>query len=65
MTQIDLKPSDIIIAVMGVTGAGKSTFIQQFTEENVGIGDSLLSCKPPPHFPPLPKALTIVKQIHQ
>jgi len=43
MTQIDLKPSDIIIAVMGVTGAGKSTFIQQFTKENVGIGDSLLS----------------------
>lgn len=33
---------------MGVTGAGKSTFIQQFTKENVGIGDSLLSCKLPP-----------------
>ncbi|KAE9368406.1 hypothetical protein N431DRAFT_560827 [Stipitochalara longipes BDJ] len=41
MTQIELN--DIIIAVMGVTGAGKSTFIQQFTKENVGIGDSLLS----------------------
>lgn len=26
-----------------MTGVGKSTFIQQFTRENVGIGDSLLS----------------------
>lgn len=36
---------------MGVTGAGKSTFIQQFTKDIVGIGDSLLSCKPAPRFP--------------
>jgi putative ribosome biogenesis GTPase RsgA len=33
------------MALMGMTGAGKSTFIQYFTDENVGIGDGLESCK--------------------
>ncbi|KAI1071787.1 hypothetical protein LB507_005469 [Fusarium sp. FIESC RH6] len=40
---IDLSPDDIVIAVMGVTGAGKSTFINQVTGENVEIGHGLTS----------------------
>ncbi|GKU13647.1 unnamed protein product [Fusarium langsethiae] len=40
---IDLSADDIIIAVMGVTGAGKSTFINQVTGENVEIGHGLTS----------------------
>lgn len=39
------RPDDIVIAVMGVTGSGKSTFIQYFTEEPLHIGHSLESCK--------------------
>ncbi|KAJ5979793.1 hypothetical protein N7481_007091 [Penicillium waksmanii] len=38
-------PSDaIFIAVMGVTGAGKSTLISQCTGQDVHIGHDLLSC---------------------
>ncbi|KAJ5746809.1 hypothetical protein N7520_011991 [Penicillium odoratum] len=38
-------PSDaIFIAVMGVTGAGKSTLISQCTGQDVHIGHGLLSC---------------------
>ena len=40
----DLKPGDIIIAVMGVTGVGKSTFINFFSERPVLVGRSLVSC---------------------
>ncbi|KAH7184576.1 uncharacterized protein B0J16DRAFT_355286 [Fusarium flagelliforme] len=40
---IELSRDDIVIAVMGVTGAGKSTFINQVTGENVGIGHGLTS----------------------
>ncbi|KAJ8132650.1 hypothetical protein O1611_g968 [Lasiodiplodia mahajangana] len=32
------QPSDILIAVMGITGAGKSTFISHCTERGVSIG---------------------------
>lgn len=40
-------PSDaIFIAVMGVTGAGKSTFVSQCTGKAVDVGHDLLSCKP-------------------
>ncbi|KAK0099504.1 hypothetical protein ONS96_008343 [Cadophora gregata f. sp. sojae] len=35
---------DLFVALMGVTGAGKSTFISHCTEENVGVGDGLKSC---------------------
>ena len=35
--------SDIIIAVMGVTGSGKSTFIQLFSSLEVVVGESLES----------------------
>ncbi|KAF4450875.1 GTP binding domain protein [Fusarium austroafricanum] len=38
-----LSPDDILIAVMGVTGAGKSTFISQVTGQEVGIGHGLIS----------------------
>ncbi|KAK0651102.1 P-loop containing nucleoside triphosphate hydrolase protein [Cercophora newfieldiana] len=36
-------PDDIVIAVMGMTGAGKSTFISHFSKSAV-VGDSLMSC---------------------
>jgi predicted GTPase len=35
---------ELAILVMGVTGSGKSTFINRLTEENVEIGHSLESC---------------------
>ncbi|RPA75793.1 P-loop containing nucleoside triphosphate hydrolase protein [Ascobolus immersus RN42] len=34
----------VIIAVMGVTGSGKSTFIQLASQQEVQIGDNLESC---------------------
>ncbi|KAM0562956.1 hypothetical protein ACHAPJ_001799 [Fusarium lateritium] len=40
---VALRPNDIVIAVMGVTGAGKSTFINQVTGQEVGIGHGLVS----------------------
>ena len=40
-----LCDNDIYIAVMGATGAGKSTFISKCTEKPVAIGGSLESCK--------------------
>lgn len=38
------RPSDIYIAVMGVTGAGKSTFISACTEKEVKVGHDLQAC---------------------
>jgi len=52
----DLREDDIIIAIMGPTGSGKSTFVSVATGNDRGIGDSLTSktaevtpfiCKPP------------------
>jgi len=40
----NFSPNDIVIAVMGVTGAGKTTFIQDLTDEKLVIGDKLESC---------------------
>ncbi|KAF4345068.1 hypothetical protein FBEOM_943 [Fusarium beomiforme] len=37
------NPSDIIVLVMGLTGAGKSTFIERLTGLDAGIGHDLLS----------------------
>lgn len=37
----------VMIAVMGVTGAGKSTFISTLTERDVEIGHDLTSCTSP------------------
>ena len=39
------RAEDIVIAVVGVTGVGKSTFISYFTDEEVGIGKTLESCE--------------------
>lgn len=39
------KRQDVYIALMGLTGAGKSTFISHFTEEKVVIGHGIESCK--------------------
>jgi signal recognition particle receptor subunit beta len=36
--------SDVYIAVMGVTGAGKSTFISQLADSDVPIGTGLHAC---------------------
>ncbi|KIW68352.1 hypothetical protein PV04_04305 [Phialophora macrospora] len=40
---VTLNPDDKVIALMGMTGVGKSTFIQLFTPDTVGIGDDLES----------------------
>jgi ABC-type phosphate transport system ATPase subunit len=40
---VNPHPSDIIIAVMGVTGAGKSTFISLCTDVRVQVGHGLQS----------------------
>ena len=39
-----MGPQDIIIAVMGITGSGKTTFISRCMGEDVGIGHDLHSC---------------------
>jgi ABC-type proline/glycine betaine transport system ATPase subunit len=36
---------DEIIAVMGITGVGKSTFIEHLTKVGLKIGHSLQSCE--------------------
>ncbi|KAK1750449.1 P-loop containing nucleoside triphosphate hydrolase protein [Echria macrotheca] len=38
-----VRPEDTVIAVMGMTGAGKSTFIS-YLSKNAVVGDSLMSC---------------------
>jgi len=39
------RPEDIVIAVMGITGSGKTTFINHFSEKELMIGHGLDSCK--------------------
>jgi len=39
------KIEDIYIAVMGVTGAGKSSFIELCTGNKIGVGNGLRSRK--------------------
>ena len=36
---------DVYVAVMGVTGAGKSTFIEKLTGKEINVGHGLFSCK--------------------
>ena len=36
---------DVYVAVMGITGAGKSTFIETLTGKKINIGHGLFSCK--------------------
>jgi hypothetical protein len=39
-------PPDVVIAVMGVTGVGKSSLIRLATgDESITVGDDLTSCK--------------------
>jgi putative ribosome biogenesis GTPase RsgA len=40
------RSSDTVIAVMGMTGVGKSTFINYFADKPVPIGHTLEACKP-------------------
>ncbi|RYN50589.1 hypothetical protein AA0118_g10820 [Alternaria tenuissima] len=40
----DLKPDDIIIAVMGITGCGKTTFVNLFSDRKLEVGHGLDSC---------------------
>ncbi|KAH7360313.1 P-loop containing nucleoside triphosphate hydrolase protein [Rhexocercosporidium sp. MPI-PUGE-AT-0058] len=44
------KQGDIIIAVMGVTGAGKSTFIANVTGQDVQVGNTMDSCTTEPEI---------------
>ncbi|KAF2174956.1 hypothetical protein K469DRAFT_684830 [Zopfia rhizophila CBS 207.26] len=40
----DIEPEDIVIAVMGITGAGKTTFVNYLTEHDLKIGYGLEPC---------------------
>ncbi|KAJ6192387.1 P-loop containing nucleoside triphosphate hydrolase protein [Bipolaris maydis] len=40
----DNQPNDIIIAVMGITGCGKTTFVNLFAETPLEVGHGLDSC---------------------
>lgn len=40
-----IRDKDIVIAVMGVTGAGKSTFVSNLTDETVTVGHDLEACE--------------------
>ena len=46
LTQDINRPHDIVIAVMGITGVGKSSFISLLTDDEVVVGRELTSCKP-------------------
>jgi len=39
------RPGDIIIAVMGITGCGKTTFVNYFSSKPLPVGHSLDSCE--------------------
>jgi 50S ribosome-binding GTPase len=43
-TPINIKPTDNVIAVMGITGSGKSTFISHFSDKRPVIKRTLESC---------------------
>ncbi|KAH7128717.1 P-loop containing nucleoside triphosphate hydrolase protein [Dendryphion nanum] len=38
------RPDDIVIAVMGISGCGKSTFVNLFSDYLLAVGHSLNSC---------------------
>ena len=40
-----IQPNVPIVAVMGMTGAGKSYFVQKATQQDVVIGHDLKSCR--------------------
>lgn len=39
------QPGDVFVALMGVTGVGKSTFISLCTDKEVKVGHNLQACK--------------------
>ncbi|KAK4184669.1 P-loop containing nucleoside triphosphate hydrolase protein [Podospora australis] len=41
---LKIGPNDSVIAVMGVTGTGKSTFIEALTNAGVRVGEGLAAC---------------------
>ncbi len=41
----DARLEDVFIAIMGITEAGKSTFISNFVGDQVVIGHSMDSCR--------------------
>ena len=41
----DCRPDDVVIAVMGVTGSGKTTFVNYFADVELEIGHGLEPCK--------------------
>jgi GTPase Era involved in 16S rRNA processing len=45
MTQSSIKKTDVLIAVIGVTGVGKSTFVNKAAGANLNVGSTLSSCK--------------------
>jgi ABC-type nitrate/sulfonate/bicarbonate transport system ATPase subunit len=45
------SPDDVFIAVLGLTGVGKSTFVTLCTQKEIHIGHHLESCQTP--VPPL------------
>lgn len=38
------RPEDIVVAVMGVTGSGKATFVNHLSDFPLSIGHGLNSC---------------------
>lgn len=43
--KLEARPSDVLIALVGATGVGKSTFISHCTDENVLARSGLTSCE--------------------
>lgn len=41
---LEPRPDDVFVAVMGMTGAGKSTFISLCTGDEVAVGHDLQAC---------------------
>ena len=42
---LSLKETDILIGVMGMTGAGKTSFIKEITGLDMEVGHTLEACK--------------------
>ena len=40
-----INPTDLVIPILGTTGAGKSSLISLLTKEKVDIGHGLMSCE--------------------
>lgn len=45
MLTFPCRQDDIIIAVMGITGCGKTTFVNLFADQQLVVGHTLDSCK--------------------